>query len=57
MRYLIDRNDAAHVLIYSRAHQRDKTALMAAAEIANTDCVRVLLEAGADIHAADNVRG
>jgi ankyrin repeat protein len=39
------------------ANQRGKTALMVAAEISNTDCVRVLLEAGADIHAADDVRG
>ena len=29
---------------------------MAAAEEARTECVRVLLEAGADIHAADHVR-
>ncbi len=51
-------SNTAYVPIYfSLDNQRGKTALMVAAEISNTDCVRVLLEAGADIHAADDVRG
>ena len=36
--------------------QTGRTALLAAAEAGHTDCVRLLLEAGADTEAKDKVR-